>query len=55
MTKKNNNVDVNAPKSHLKNVFKFETIGKWNCEYITADKGDITKKFFPTISERLKN
>ena len=54
-TKKNINTDVNFPKSYLKNIFKFKTIEKWNCEYLTTDKGDITKKFFPTISERLKN
>ena len=54
-TKKNINVDVNVPKSYLKNIFKFKTIEKWNCEYLATDKGNITKKFFPTISERLKN
>ena len=49
------NVDVNVPKSYLKNIFKFKTIEKWNCEYLATDKGNITKKIFPTISERLKN
>ena len=35
-TKKNINVHVNVPKSFLKNVFKFETIEKCSCEYITT-------------------
>ena len=54
-TKKNINVDVNVPKSYLKNTFKFETVEKWNREYLTIDKGDIAKMFFPIISEWLKN
>ena len=45
---------MNVPKSYQKNIFKFKTIEKWNCEYPTINKGDITKTFFPTISERLK-
>ena len=54
VTKKNINVDGNAPKSYLKNIIKFETIEKWNCEYLTADKGDISKKFFQLFLKDFK-
>ena len=52
--KKNINV-VNVPKSYLKNILKFEKIKEWNYKYLTTYKADITKKFFPTISEKFKN
>ena len=48
-TKKNINADVNVPKSFLKNIFKIETIKRWNGEYLTTNKGDVTKNFFPTL------
>ncbi|KFM75194.1 hypothetical protein X975_08205, partial [Stegodyphus mimosarum] len=30
-------------------------IAQWNCDYISSDKGAVTKKFFPTVFERLKS
>lgn len=54
-TRNDINVDVNIPKSYFKKMFKSKIIELWNHEYLTTDKGYITKKFFPNITNRIKN
>ena len=54
-TKKNINADANVPKSYLKNIFNLKQLKNGIISILLQVKKNITKKFFPTISEIHKN
>jgi hypothetical protein len=42
-----------VPFSYVKKFLRTETINKWDNQWISTMKGNITKKFFTTIKSRL--
>lgn len=54
-TKRKIDIFVNKPKSFFKRSVKENVVKTWNAEYIASTKGNVTKKFFPSIERRLVN
>lgn len=52
-TKRDIDVIVNTPNSFHKKVMYKSMVESWNHEYVSSTKGNLTKRFFPSIDMRL--